>query len=342
MRAVKYFIYDYEQSTGQRLVGLRRHVNSYIQGGGNTPSAPKPTKKEINDIETIRQQLESAKNDEIFMKVLKQTFGIPDNLSDIDDMISYLTRHPPSKTKYNERVDAFAQHFNNQQRQKSSMDEREEIDDEVSSLSEGHSTPLPYSNDEEVSFDDDEDNIENQSLARGMTNDKDPEIEEIFQQSIPEITLNKRQIKKLKVIAFFYVMAIFRKKYQIQQKEALLKEIEKQQQQQQALLKEITKQQQRKAALVQKIKQQQQLQKMKYEIQKQREALFKEVEQQHRRKMVVLQDIQNLKKTLPQQLESLRNVVVERMNEILDGLLTYETGIRILARLVQMARKKQE
>lgn len=42
MRAVKYFIYDYEQSTGQRLVGLRRHVNSYIEGGGNVPSTQKP------------------------------------------------------------------------------------------------------------------------------------------------------------------------------------------------------------------------------------------------------------------------------------------------------------
>lgn len=42
MRAVKYFIRDYEQSTGQRLVGFRRHVNSFIAGGGNAPSAQKP------------------------------------------------------------------------------------------------------------------------------------------------------------------------------------------------------------------------------------------------------------------------------------------------------------
>ena len=41
MRAVKYFIHDYEQSTGQRLVGLRRHVNSYIKGGGNVVSSQK-------------------------------------------------------------------------------------------------------------------------------------------------------------------------------------------------------------------------------------------------------------------------------------------------------------
>lgn len=34
MQGVKYFIRDYEQATGDRLTDFRRHVNSYLGGGG--------------------------------------------------------------------------------------------------------------------------------------------------------------------------------------------------------------------------------------------------------------------------------------------------------------------
>lgn len=192
MDGVKYLIRDFEHTHNTRLVDLRRHVNSFIHGGGNTPSQPQPQQY----IQNIIEQLKHA-DPELFV-VIKQVNAVPSNVNDISKIKEYLIKHPPTKEQIISSTQAMARYYNHlhpnvatQQLSQDtpSMDEHEDDDNEESDIS------LP-SNDIEQ---------DNQPPpSQNNPNDNDDHDEQLQQVIINEIQnqMDNQLIVKEKILNF--------------------------------------------------------------------------------------------------------------------------------------------
>lgn len=240
MRAVKYFIHDYEQSTGQRLVGFRRHVNSYIQGGGNTPSAPRQanTPKEIQAAQDIVNGLKhyaatfdpnnEKQNTELQqlkpllrlpdakglpMQVVGQ-YGILKKFNSWDEVKQFILENKDLCLD-EKRKSAFTNVLTqetyspdardlppiNHQPQDSTMDESDdEVSFDVSPLPEGQSAPLSYSDDEDV--------MEEQSSSTNNNEVANEILGTILKKVYTQVERRQLQdfVKKIHVIMNFYKM----------------------------------------------------------------------------------------------------------------------------------------
>lgn len=205
MRSVKFFLRDYEQTKGERLLEFRRHINSFIEGGGTTPS------KQKRDVSAIIDQLNGAAHDEYLTNLIKRIYNIPENMHDIHDIRKYLEQHPQTQKQREERMKAMADYYNSQpnppQPLQAVVSEQEEVSFQVSPLSESHDASLSYS-DEEI--DDDE--------SASLSPDASKLIDRILNNTLdtpqtPETALEQAKIRQLKYIAYFFATHYYKMKH---------------------------------------------------------------------------------------------------------------------------------
>ena len=198
MDSVKYIIRDYENTYNTRLVDLRRHVNSFIHGGGNTPSQP----HQQQYIQNIIEQLKHA-DPELFV-VIKQVNAVPSNLNDISKIKEYLIKHPPTKEQIISSTQAMAQYYNHLHPNVAT----DQPSQSVSPINEDNDEYEDEDNDNEesdISLPSNDNEEDNQPpLSQNNSNDNDDHDEQLQQVIMNEVQnqMDNRIMVKEKILNF--------------------------------------------------------------------------------------------------------------------------------------------
>ena len=210
MEGVKYLIRDFENTHNTRLVDFRRHVNSFIHGGGNTSSQP----QQQQYIKNIIEQLKHA-DPELFV-IIKQVNAVPSNLNDISKIKEYLIKHPPTKAQIISSTQAMAQYYNHlhpnvsthqpSQNVSSINEDENEDDDDDNDDDEESDISLPSNDNEEDNQPPSSQNNPNDS------DDHDEQLQQVIMNEVQNQMDNHIMVKekifnfiqKFKTIKYFY------------------------------------------------------------------------------------------------------------------------------------------